>query len=387
MKTLRIAHIADTHLGYKSNTLPARDEDFVRSWIHACNAIVDSSPDIIIHAGDVFHSARPDWKALTAYTTGIYKLLEAGVPIFIIAGNHDSSALLIDHTVFTFTESVLPKIVSTNHNEPSVYRLDQPEVDIMLVPHRALMNPDLTILVQERLPPKSPERHRILVSHGSIAKDDPTTEMGSIIIPHEITEHGWDYIALGHLHMAQPYGQRGWYSGSTERCGWSDQHGSPAWCLTTLHADGKFSHVQQPVPYMEMFGLPDVDCTDRADVDILEAVQEAMRSIQFPDDRSNLRVRLNNVPKDRKRRISDSIHRFVRRDHPQVALTLVTEAAHLLNDGRQYDGPLERGKKITDYYQDFVEEAGFDSAWKEYMNTVGLGYLEDAIAEDVDATA
>ena len=376
MRSLRIAHIADTHLGYKSNSLSNRDEDFMASWFFACRAIVDSSPDIIIHAGDVFHNARPEWKALTGYTDGIKILLEANCPLFIIAGNHDTTSIHLNHTVFSFTSGIIPQVVATNDLLPSLHNLPELETDVVLVPHKALLDRHLNAKITDLVATMVPGRRRILVSHGSIVKDDPTSEMGSVAIPHEITEHDWDYIALGHLHLSQPYGKKGWYSGSTERCGWSDYPANPAWTLVHLKSNGILEHEQQFVPHMQMFQLPEMDCTGQADDDVINEVVDSASYIEFPSVRANLRVRLTNLHFSRRRQVVSAIQRMLKKDHPELVVNIVLDADKQILNTHEYSSPIEQMKGIKEYFLDFMEEMPYEPEFKESFRKEGMAALE-----------
>jgi len=380
MRNLRIAHIADTHLGYKSSSLTHRDEDFANSWLFACKAIVDSSPDLIIHAGDVFHSARPDWKALTAYTTGVGILLRAGVPVFIIAGNHDTSALNLSHTVFTFTSGVLPRVVATNDDTPSAYPLDDLNVDVVLVPHRALLDKAVGEHVYHIV--ENLENHyRILVSHGSISKDDPSSELGSVAIPHSITEHDWSYVALGHLHISQPYGPKGWYSGSTERCGWSDYSSSPAWTMVELRANGTITRQQRSVPAMPMIQLPDVDCELETDEGVVDRVLYSLTKVVIPPERTNIRVRLTHLPYHRKRRVTNVLQRSVREKSETAVFSVVVDTDQSLLNPTEYS-PIEVYKGLKEHFIDFVDEQDYDADFKSRFLARGQELLEEGARDD-----
>ena len=62
---MRIAHLADLHLGFRQfqRQSPAgnnqREADVARATRHAINAIIAAAPDVVVVAGDVFHQVRP----------------------------------------------------------------------------------------------------------------------------------------------------------------------------------------------------------------------------------------------------------------------------------------------------------------------------------------
>ena len=65
MGNLKVVHLADLHLGFRAYARYAksgvnqREEDVCRSFSESVNNIIEISPDVILVAGDVFHSVRP----------------------------------------------------------------------------------------------------------------------------------------------------------------------------------------------------------------------------------------------------------------------------------------------------------------------------------------
>ena len=95
--TLRIAHLADTHLGYSAygKTDPAtgrnqRAVDVENAFERAISDILERDVDLVLHAGDVFHHTRPSWSTLTHFVRQMRRLERAGLPAVVIAGNHDT---------------------------------------------------------------------------------------------------------------------------------------------------------------------------------------------------------------------------------------------------------------------------------------------------------
>ena len=87
---MRFAHLADTHLGYRQYGLIEREEDFYKAFHKTVDKIIESDVDFVIHSGDLFETNKPTTKALYEFQKGFLKLKEAGIPVYAIAGNHDS---------------------------------------------------------------------------------------------------------------------------------------------------------------------------------------------------------------------------------------------------------------------------------------------------------
>ena len=87
---MKFAHLADTHLGYRQFGLFEREKDFYEVFEKVIDKIIEENVDFVIHSGDLFETARPSPNALLVFQKGLLKLKGAGIPMYAIAGNHDS---------------------------------------------------------------------------------------------------------------------------------------------------------------------------------------------------------------------------------------------------------------------------------------------------------
>lgn len=377
---MRIAHIADTHLGYRSATIPRRDEDFSTSWISACGAIVDSKPDIVVHAGDVFHRPNPSWRAVRDFLDGSCFLREAGVPIFAIAGNHDSSRLMAKYNVFSVLREVNPFITMAYEKAPEVHRL--PEATVVLLPHQALLSPSLETDLRQSLDEIGWIQPTILVAHGDIGSLTAAKEQGSVVIPDFVVEYPWSYIALGHLHVAQPFGQTGWYSGSTERCGWSDYPAEPAWTLTSLSDQG-VRHEQRSLPHLAMFQLPDLDCIAIDEVAIYDEVIGMLDRVAIPEERSVSRILLKGIHPYSRRSIQSVLQRLVHEVYPNLLFQVVTPSLLPTIWEELPEASRREAATIEEMFSDFVASRTFDNeSLRKELGRVGGEALARARAAE-----
>ena len=87
---MKFAHLADTHLGYRQFGLFEREKDFYEVFDKIIDRIIEEKVDFVIHSGDLFDNARPSPLALFTFQKGLIKLKNANIPVYAIAGNHDS---------------------------------------------------------------------------------------------------------------------------------------------------------------------------------------------------------------------------------------------------------------------------------------------------------
>jgi len=92
---MKILHVADTHLGYSAyrkvteEGINQRELDVYNAFEQFIDYAVKTKPDLIIHAGDLFDSVRPNNRAITFSVKQLIRLSQTDIPFIIIAGNHE----------------------------------------------------------------------------------------------------------------------------------------------------------------------------------------------------------------------------------------------------------------------------------------------------------
>ncbi|MFX1257013.1 MAG: metallophosphoesterase [Promethearchaeota archaeon] len=85
---MRIAHVADTHLGYKQYNLDIREKDFYDAFHQVIDICLEERVDVIVHAGDLFDNYHPPIQALLNFKEGIDKL-DGKIKFLTVLGEHD----------------------------------------------------------------------------------------------------------------------------------------------------------------------------------------------------------------------------------------------------------------------------------------------------------
>lgn len=95
---VRILFLADSHLGFDLPVRPRverrrRGHDFLANHAAAIEPALSGDIDAVVHGGDVFHRPNVDealaWQAMRP----LLRAADAGVPVFIVPGNHERSRL------------------------------------------------------------------------------------------------------------------------------------------------------------------------------------------------------------------------------------------------------------------------------------------------------
>lgn len=203
------AHIADTHLGYRQFNLEERELDFYRAWHEAVELMIAEGVELVVHSGDLFDEPRPPIRALVEAKKGIKRLLEKGVRVVMIPGNHDMimrRGSMAPHAIFDGVS------VLTMEN-PSVVVDDVFIGGVPYLPrsYRAVLLENMAGLEKEA----AQYKRRLLMLHQGVDKYLP---FGHELSAGELPM-GFDYLALGHVHSRieeDVKGTRVCYPGSTE---------------------------------------------------------------------------------------------------------------------------------------------------------------------------
>ena len=86
-----ISHISDLHLGYAQFGLEEREEDVYQCFNEAVDVSIREGAQLVILAGDLFHTPRPSGKAVVTLGNALKKLKDRQIPAVFVLGEHDIS--------------------------------------------------------------------------------------------------------------------------------------------------------------------------------------------------------------------------------------------------------------------------------------------------------
>lgn len=386
---VRIAHISDTHLGYRAlfradpeTGRNQRAVDFERAFERAVDDILERKPDLVIHGGDVFHHTRPSWPALRCFVRQMRRLEAAKLPALVIAGNHDTPRLRTSGSAFSLLEMALPEVRFVAEYADEEVAFDPLDLVVHAVPHGALTNPDPVLALP------TPGVRNILLTHGMVPGliGKRHHEPGEEELGDHLLDAGFDYVALGHYHLWGPQGHRAWYSGSTERTGFGDENANPGYVLVTLGDPGAEPDVEKvDLPARPMRTLAPVSGEGR---DARELADIALdRAATFGEPEAIARITFTDTP----RLVRRAAERLIRRESPAViwSLQVVAETDILAAFGER---PAETGANTADlrllFGQFVAERTGnpYDDAFAAAFAAKGAKALDQAI-QAAEATA
>ncbi len=85
---MRIAHLADTHLGYRQYNLDERERDNYDAFLQAIDRSLEERVDVIVHSGDLFEKSLPPVKALLTFKEALKKI-DGRIKFLCVLGEHD----------------------------------------------------------------------------------------------------------------------------------------------------------------------------------------------------------------------------------------------------------------------------------------------------------
>jgi DNA repair protein SbcD/Mre11 len=218
---MKLAHLADLHLGFRQfdrqtpKGANQREVDVAEVFRRAVDDMLEQKPELIVIAGDLFHSVRPTNAAILYCFRQLHRLRTGlpAAPIVVIAGEHDTPRSAETGSILRLYEALGVEIAVEEAR-----RIVFPQLDcaVLAVPQQALAKADRPALRPE---PGGPTRN-VLVTHGvygGLGEERGTMEYGGAPLSRELlAPEKWDYIALGHYHTAQSVAANAWYSGSLE---------------------------------------------------------------------------------------------------------------------------------------------------------------------------
>ena len=210
---VKFIHAADVHLGVTYAVVGKSQKEIARELKQAAfdafekviDTAIEEEVDALVLAGDLLDSSRTFVKEKCFLQSQLNRLAPFGIPVVFALGNHDAgSAYVSGKHIYTFGSAVETIEVETRNGEHVAFSGFSYEVPVVA-----------TRKVQEYLAKSANCDFHIGVLHGEL-----TTSQGRYApfsIP-ELREKGYDYWALGHIHMCQEVSSQpcAWYSGTTQ---------------------------------------------------------------------------------------------------------------------------------------------------------------------------
>ena len=367
---MRLLHLSDTHLGFSNfqrldpvESINQREADFYDAFRQAVDIAVNSRPDVVVHAGDLFDTVRPQNRAITFALGQIRRLSEAGIETVLISGNHSTPKTRESGTIFRIFEH-LPHIHPVH--EPGVSKVVIGDLTVHAVPHS--VTPPLQEVVADAAPSKATGRN-VLVLHAGIldSKAFRMDEFNEQNIPGSVVSKDFDYVALGHFHNHEEVRRDMRYSGSTERLGFGEMDQAKG--VVEIELDtGKHRFHE-----LRIRGMKELEPILASKLTASEILAEARARISAADI-DDLIVRM--AIKDISREAHRSLELPAIRKLAANAMHFEPVITRLEEEGRPSAGDTRIGS-LEHEYQLYVSSRDYSQEKKDRLMATGLPYFAE----------
>ena len=268
---MRILHFSDLHVGVENygrtdpvTGLSTRLNDFLQSLDEVVEYSLAHSVDLVVLAGDVYKGRDPSQTHQREFARRLVRLSAAGIPIFIVVGNHDlPNAVSRATAVEIFPTLGVPNVYVGSSLQTYLIPTKSGPLQLLAVPWprrsgilsreetrglsveevREEVQRRMTDYILDRCQKLDPEVPAVLSGHvtvnGATVGTERSMMLGTdhVLMAGNIARPELDYVALGHIHKHQVLR---WdrplmaYSGSLQRVDFSEEADDKGFCVVDL---------------------------------------------------------------------------------------------------------------------------------------------------------
>jgi DNA repair exonuclease SbcCD nuclease subunit len=373
---MKILHVSDTHLGYSAyNRLDAetlinqREQDVYDVFEKFVDHALETKPDLVLHAGDLFDTVRPSNRAIAECLKQLLRLSAAGIPTVLISGNHSTPRLRETGSVFKLLEHIehIYPIYKSSYERLSIPEL--PGVEIHGLPHVGTEEQLQQSL--DAFAPVDEAKLNIGLIHGAILGVDKfrSFEFNEMMIASGYLKAEFDYIALGHYHEFVEVEPNAYYSGSTERFSFNEVAHKCKGFIELELEKGKRELRFIELPTRPMVDLPPVNCSELGDTGVTETIVERIESVE-PAGKI-LRLRVNNLRVGEYHNIDFGRIRKLTRDAVYYEQPNDVQQDELVFQ----HGASPRIGRLSEEFSEFLKGYPVEKLDKKRLKKLGLDYI------------
>lgn len=374
-----IAHLADLHLGFRAYTRTTasganqREVDVAAAAARALVQVAATNPDLVVIAGDVFHSVRPSNSAIAEAFRTLSRLAADldGRPIVIVAGDRDTPRSSDTASILDLFREIPGVHVAMDGIERFTFPASG--VEVVAAPHASL------IAGKVPLPgPRETGGVAVLVAHaavrGALPVQTGAAESAAVIELEDLLSGGWDYVALGHHPLPLEIAPGIAYSGSLERTGGDPWAGAAGPRGFFVFDTGGGHLVLHPVESRPVIELRRIAAAGRSAEEISAAIRELVD--EAGPVLNGAIVRLV---------ITDLTRQGVREVDPEALREIRARALHFVLDPRPPERAAPalriRGISLEQQVEEFLSDGwalSMEGIERERLVAMGRTYLRDA---------
>jgi DNA repair exonuclease SbcCD nuclease subunit len=388
---MRLVHLSDLHMGIRQfqRQTPAgmnqREADVAGVFARVVDRIIGLAPDLVVIAGDVFHSVRPPNPAILHAFHQLSKLRQAlpGTIVVIVAGNHDTPRAVETGCILRL---FIPLGIHVVDTEPRRLAFPERDLSVLAIPdvpgHKPAFDTDPAA------------RFNVLVGHldmpGAFPDIGYQEPAAVAIAPEDIRYPEWSYCAFGHRHSFFQLAPNAYYSGAMEYTGsniWGEfreeQKGVKGKVFIEYDLERKKRTIHKVDVARELLDLPPIDARGKTAADLDALIVAQSRAVRGGIDDKIVRQVVRDIPRHVARELDHKVQRDLRRRALQYHLDI--RRPELLRSV-----PLTGGSGRRPSLQELVRDRLLaiplsPDVDRGALVTLGLRYLGEAEAREIAA--
>jgi len=258
---MKILHFADAHIDANQSGrwdpetgMPVRVMDSLKSLDTIVSTAIEERVDLVLFAGDAYKDRNPTPQYQAAFASRILRLERAKIGTFLLVGNHDSGATMKSHALTEFKTFNTQYVQVIDEIRLWKTRVKDFYIDVVCLPwvHKShLRMGEVIQQLEELIEQMDPNTPNIFLGHCSVIGAEFSSErlimLGEdLMVPKKLlTESGFDYVALGHIHKPQDLNEGNLppviYPGSIERVDWGEAGEDKGFVIAEIQESGSVS--------------------------------------------------------------------------------------------------------------------------------------------------
>lgn len=384
---MRLVHLSDLHLGYRQyqrltqNGINQREADVALAFKRAIDQVIALRPDVILVAGDVFHSSRPS-NAAILHAFRQFSRIRRELPettVVMIAGNHDTPRSTESGSIMGLFES-LDILVAAQ--EAKRFSIANGQLSVLAVPNVPGAIPQLT--------PDPGATHNVLLIHADVQDVVPRyyaeLDRSPVVVTRsDLGVTQWSYVALGHYHVHRRVAENAFYSGSL------DYTNLNVWYEKSEEEDlglkGKGfvefdletrKHTFRPLAASREFrDLKPIDARDMSPAEVNAAIARAVEKVKGGIDDKVIRLVVRDIPRQVARELD---HRALR-EYKRRALSFHLDVRRPELQRRTAAGGPTRRPSVMDVVREQLSARAIPPDLdRQQLVELGVKYLDQADA-------
>lgn len=382
---MRLIHLSDLHLGYRSHErmtadgINQREVDVARTFTRVVDMLIERAPDLVIIGGDVFHFVKPTNTAIVHAVTQFARLT-AALPktiVVMVGGNHDTP-------LTSEVGSILPLFrgcgVHVADARPTRFTFPDRDLAVLAVPDAFHERPVFA--------PLASAKYNVAVAHletaGLITQRQPERKALEVTLD-ELAADAFDYVGCGHYHVFRQLAPNACYSGSIDYTSsnvWGELKEERALQLSgkgmverdLATGEQRWLHIPPARPIID---LPVIDARAMSPRDLDDAIQA--NAATLPDE-AIVRQVVKNV---RKTDLRELDHKALRQIRKRCAHYAIADRPPLI-EGHEPGAVRRQILPITDMLRAIIARNA-EADGRDPAPVVALGEQYLAQAEALDA--